>query len=474
MKKRKGKRTALVFLCVMLLLAGAVLYFGFVNDNTAIRIREFLAEKMIENNKQEKAVALYYDILNRDETHTDSYLALADIYLRDEDYEEAHDILDDGLKAAGNEELADKQWSIYEKEANLLEADGTPQAIMGFIKEIPAEELLAYYEDPSRAGRYAKEDARRWSEAVLAVAKNRLRAGDARGAESLLEDAIENPLNEFVETDAFYEALIPVYLSLGDRAVEADDINNAKYYYNKVLELDPNNKDAMEGLAKLEVEDEESKWESILITGRIKADMDINMHGLKLSVPVTMDIVMDYDGSSAGAETLNIDETVAASVLAQKYEEKQSISMYQNGKDIIMESQMTGRQRENNACLKDKLFEYIADYHALISTGKPGDTQQKINGVNCNVSHAVMKGKDYLYYLPKDMLPDGADKLMSSLEMDVTRYTAVDDGRVVRVEAQMLQADADALNALLLNYIGSFNADVSIKTMTAEFDVECK
>ncbi len=458
----------------MLLLAGAVLYFGFVNDNTAIRIREFLAEKMIENNKQEKAVALYYDILNRDETHTDSYLALADIYLRDEDYEEAHDILDDGLKAAGNEELADKQWSIYEKEANLLEADGTPQAIMGFINEIPAEELLAYYEDPSRAGRYAKEDARRWSEAVVAVAKNRLRAGDARGAENLLEDAIENPLNEFVETDAFYEALIPVYLSLGDRAVEADDINNAKYYYNKVLELDPNNKDAMEGLAKLEVEDEESKWESILITGRIKADMDINMHGLKLSVPVTMDIVMDYDGSSAGAETLNIDETVAASVLAQKYEEKQSISMYQNGKDIIMESQMTGRQRENNASLKDKLFEYIADYHALISTGKPGDKQQKINGVNCNVSHAVMKGKDYLYYLPKDMLPDGADKLMSSLEMDVTRYTAVDDGRVVRVEAQMLQADADALNALLLNYIGSFNADVSIKTMTAEFDVECK
>ncbi len=474
MRRKKGRSTLLIVLLVLLLLSAAVLYFGFVNDNTAIRIREFLAEKMLENNKQDKAVALYNDILNRDETHTDSYLALADIYLRDEDYEEAHDILDDGLRAAGNEELADKQWSIYEKEAKLLETNGTPQEIMGFIKEIPAEELLAYYEDPSRAEKYSKDDARRWSEAVVAVAKNRLRAGDARGAESLLEDAIEHPLNDFVETDAFYEALIPVYLSLGDRAVEADDVNNAKYYYNKVLELDPNNKEAMEGLAKLDVSDDESKWESIHIAGKIKANLDINMHGIKLSVPVTMDIVMDYDGSNAGAETLNIDETVAASVLSQKYEEKQSISMYQNGKDIVMESKVTGRQRENDASLKDKLFEYIADYHALISTAKPENKQQRVNGVNCNVSHATMKGKDYLYYLPKDMLPQGADKFMNSLELDVTRYTATDDGRVVRVEAQMLQADADALNALLMSYIGSFNADVSIKSMTAEFDVECK
>ena len=85
-----------------------------------------------------------------------------------------------------------------------------------------------------------------------------------------------------------------------------------------------------------------------------------------------------------------------------------------------------------------------------------------------------MKGKDYLYYLPKDMLPKGADNFMNSLEMEVVRYTAADDGRVVRVEAQMLQADADALNALLMSYIGSFNADVSIKSMIAEFDVECK
>lgn len=474
MKKKKGRQALVIILAVILLVTAAVVFFGFIYDDTAIGIREYLAGKMLEKGKTDKAVSLYFDIINRDETHTDSYLALADIYLKDEDYEEAHDILNDGLENTGSEELADKQWNIYEREARRLETDGTPQEVMGFVKAIPAEELIAYYEDPSRADKYAKEDAQRWADAVVAVANNRLRAGDARSAESLLEDAIENPLNGFVDTAVFYEAIIPVYLALGDRSYESDDTDGARYYYNKVLELDPENKSAIEGLAKLDVEDESSKWEYICIKGEIKAEMGLNMHGLKLNVPVVMDLTMEYNGSDAGRESVLIDETVSLSVLGRKNEESQSIRMYQSGNDIVMDSALTGKQREKDANLKDKLFGYIADYHALISTAKPDGTTQQVNGVKCNVSHSAMMGKNYLYYLPKDMLPDGADAFMSSLSLDVVRYTAVEDGRIVRLEAEMLSADADALNKLLMQFIGSFNADVKINSMTAVFDVECR
>ncbi len=474
MKKKKGARSLIIVLAVILFIAAVVLYFGFINNKTAIGIREFLAEKMLEKGDNDKAASLYYDILNRDDSHTDSYLALADIYLKSEDYKEAHDILDDGLECAGGEKLADKQWGIYEKEARKLETDSTPQEVMGFVKEIPAEELIAYYEDPSRAEKYSKEDAKRWSDAVVAVAKNRLRAGDARSAESLLEDAIENPLNEFVDVDVFYEAIIPVYLALGDRAYESDDIDGARYYYNKVLGLDPENKSALEGLAKLDVKDDKAQWEYICVNGKIKADLGINMHGLKLNVPVVMDLKMEYNGAAVGAESLNIDETVSISVIGNKNEESQSIRLYQSGNDIVMENRLIGRQKEENASLKDKMFEYIADYHALISTAKTDGKRQKVNGVDCDVSHSTMMGKNYLYYLPKDMLPAGTDAFMNSLSLDVTRYTAADDGRVVRVEAEMLSADADALNSLLMQFIGSFNADVSINSMTAVFDVECR
>ncbi len=472
-EKKKGIGGLLVIIAVLLLLSGAVAYFGFVNDGTAIRIREYLAEKFIENGKTDTAVKLYQDILSRDDQNKDAYLALADIYIRSKDYDEAHEILDEGLEAAGGQELADKQWSVYEREAKLIEKEGDDKALLDFVNNIPADKLKAYYEDAEEADDHAKSDAANWTKATLAIADEYFKAGDAKKAMGILEEAVMSPLNGFVDIQVFNDALIPVYLQLASEALTAEDTDSARYYYNRVLGLDPENKDATEGLAALDVEEAEDLWEYISLDCAVKTDLEINMHGLKVSMPVTLKLEMFYNGSNEGNETIDITETVSYTILGQKDQQSQFMHIYQDGKDTVIDSGLTGTQREKDTVLKDILFTFIADYHSLMSIA-PSDSQQTVNGIKCDVSHAMVQGKNYLYYMPKDMLPEGVDKLMNSLILDVTRYTAADDGRIVRIEADMKQVDADAVNDMLSTYIGSINADISVKSMTVVIDVDAK
>jgi Tfp pilus assembly protein PilF len=114
-KKKKGTGILIAILLFVILAGAAVVFFGFINDPTAIEIRRYLAGKYVEKGNDDKAESLYYDILNRDETDTSSYLALGDIYLRSEDLEDAHEILREGLEYAPSQDIALKEWSVYEK-----------------------------------------------------------------------------------------------------------------------------------------------------------------------------------------------------------------------------------------------------------------------------------------------------------------------------------------------------------------------
>ena len=474
-KKKSGAKVLLIISVIMLLLTACIVYFGFVNNETAIPIREYIAVKLLEQGKYSSAENIYYDILNRDETNSDAYLALADIYLRDKDFEEAHDILAEGLECAPCEAIADKKWGVYEKEARLVEEEGTDKEILSFVNDIPADELLEYFDDASRAEKYAKEDAERWLGATLSIAKEFSGHGDHAGAQTVLETALNDPLNEFVDLDAINQALIPVFLEQGNLALAAGDPQkNARYFFNRVLELDPENKDAMDGLAKLNAIEKKDPWKKIDMNAVVKLDLDVNMHGIKLSIPVVVNATALYDGRNTGFETLDIDELITLTVLGQKEEQSESIKIYQQAKDIVVDSRITGKQLEKNANLKDMIFGFIADYHALISSAPLEDKTEMINGIECNVSRTNMKGKDYLYFTPKNTLPDGTDAFMKSLSLVVVRYTAAKDGRVVRVEGTMTDADEDALNDLITQLVGRINADVSVRSMTVTIDVDCK
>ncbi len=476
MKKKKGGAKAFIIVSfLLLLLTGCVIYFGFINNKTAVPIREFIAAKLIEQGKYSKAETVYYDILTRDETNTDAYLALADIYIRDKDYKEAHEILAEGLECSPCEAIADMKWGVYEKEARLVEEEGSDKEILAFVNEIPADDLLKYYDDVSGAEKYAKEDAQRWLNATLSIAESFSKHGDYAGAQTVLEDAKNDPLNEYVDLDAIDRALIPVLLEQGKQALAAGDPQkNARYFFNRVLELDPENKDALDGLAKLDESEKKDPWKKIDINAVVRLDLDVNMHGIKLSLPVVVNATALYDGRRSGAETIDIEELTTVTVLGQKQEQSETLKIYQEGKDIVMESKLTGKQREKNVFLNETLFNFISDYHALISSAPYESGTQQINGVECKVSRASMRGKDYLYFTPKNTIPDGVDTFMKTLTMDVVRYTAADDGRVVRVEAAMTDADEDALNDLITQFVGKINADVSVKSMTVTVDVDCK
>ena len=475
MKKKKGLTALLIILALLVLTGAGVIFFGFVHDPSAIAIRHYIARKMVEKGNDDKAETLYYNILSRDETDQECYLALGDIYIRSEDYDDAHEILDEGLQYAPCQDIADKQWYVYELEADLVAAEGAGKELLAFVNDIPAEELREYFDDQSDADKYAKEDAKRWTESILALAKRNFDHGDAAGAQTILEDAVDRPLNEFVDIQAFNDMLITVYLKQGNDALAANDKDhNAKYFFDRVLALDPENQEALDGLAKLTVmEDEAKKWKSVDISAVVKSDLKLNVHGLRLSVPVTLICNAVYDGKVEGSETLKIDEDVTLSVLGQKQQQSESINIYQDRKDLVVESRLTGTQREKDTSLKEMFFVFIDDYHSIISAS-PFEGEQTIKGIRCNVSHATMKGKDYLYYIPKDLMPDGAETLIKSLTLDVTRYTAVDDGRVVRVEAEMLTVDSDAINELIQPYLGGSNTDVTMESLTVTIDVVAK
>ena len=475
MKKKKGLTALLIILALLILIGAGVIFFGFINDPTAIGIRRYIAQKMVEKGDDDKAETLYYDILSRDETDADSYLALGDIYIRAEEYDDAHEILEEGLQYAPCQDIADKQWYVYELEADLVAEAGPGKELLAFVNDIPAEELREYFDDQSDADKYAKDDAKRWTDSILALAKRNMDHGDAAGAQTILEDAIDQPINEFADIQAFNEMLITVYLKQGNDALAANDKDhNAKYFFDKVLALDPENKDALDGLAKLSaMEDESKKWKTVDIAAVVKSDLKLNIHGLQLSAPVTLTCNAVYDGRTEGSETLKIDEDVTLSVLGQKQQKSASFNIYQDRKDLVIESKLTGAQREKDTSLKEMFFGFIDDYHSLISAS-PYEGEQNIKGIKCNVSHATMKGKDYLYYIPKDMLPDGTEELLKSITLDVTRYTAVDDGRVVRVEAEMLTVDSDAINELIKPYLGDTNTDVTMESLTVIMDVVAK
>ena len=397
------------------------------------------------------------------------------IYIRAEEFDDAHEILEEGLQYAPCQDIADKQWYVYELEADMVAEGGAGKELLDFVNGIPAEELLEYFDDQSDADKYAKDDAKRWSESILALAQRNMDHGDAAGAQAILEDALDNPLNDFVDIQAFNDMLITVYLKQGNDALAANDKDhNAKYFFDRVLALDPENQEALEGLEKLSaIEDEAKKWKSVDISATVKSDLQLDVHGLKLSVPVTVICNAIYDGKVEGSESLNIDEDVTLSVLGQKQQQKESINIYQDRKDLVIESRLTGNQREKDTSLKEMFFGFIDDYHTLISAA-PFEGEQTIKGIKCNVSHATMKGKDYLYYIPRDMLPDGVEGILKSVTLDVTRYTAVDDGRVVRVEAEMLTVDSDALNDLIAPYLGSNNTDVTMESLSVIIDVVAK
>lgn len=474
-KKKKGTGILIAILLFVILAGAAVVFFGFINDPTAIEIRRYLAGKYVEKGNDDKAESLYYDILNRDETDTSSYLALGDIYLRSEDLEDAHEILREGLEYAPSQDIALKEWSVYEKEAKQIEAGGAGKELLDFVNSIPADDLRGYMDDKGAADKYAKDDARRWGDSILALAKMHMDHADAPGAQKILEDAIDAPLNEFADLDAFTDMLIDVYLAQGNTALESGDKDkNAKYFFDKVLALDPQNKEALEGLAKLSsMEDDSQKWKKIDIDAVVKAELLVNMHGIKLTVPVTVKIDAFYDGTSPGAEVLTVDEDLTLSMLGRKEEQSESIKVYQDLKDMVIESDLTGRQVEKNTSLKDTLFEFIADYQAIAGAA-PVSGSQTVNGIRCDVRKTTMKGKDYLYYTPRDIMPDGAETLCTSLVLDVTRYTAADDGRVVRVEATMQNIDQDALAELIAPYLAGLKADITIESLDAVIDVDCK
>ena len=82
-KKYKITIIATVLLTLLVLLT---VHFVFINDETYVSLRMWLAEKQVEKGNYEKAEELYRKVIERDRRQFDAYLAIAEIYNKDERY----------------------------------------------------------------------------------------------------------------------------------------------------------------------------------------------------------------------------------------------------------------------------------------------------------------------------------------------------------------------------------------------------
>lgn len=140
-KKGKGGVIALVIAAVLLIGAGVGCALYFTGDAYVSRKNMKLAEECFDGEEYEEALEYYEKALKLDSGLTEAYIRTADIYLLEEKYGEAIEILEKGLKKTREDE--DSQEEIEEKIAEIERLEN--EAATAKLQEYLENELEPQY-----------------------------------------------------------------------------------------------------------------------------------------------------------------------------------------------------------------------------------------------------------------------------------------------------------------------------------------
>ncbi|MBR1471124.1 MAG: tetratricopeptide repeat protein, partial [Lachnospiraceae bacterium] len=132
----RRKQILAIVILLVLLCGSAGIYFGYINDKSYVAIRMRLAEMHLEQERDEKAEALYLKVLNCDAQNTEAYLALGGLYMEQERYTDAIDLLKKAYDLTGEKRsFRGPLTEAYLARAEELMDKGEPKTAIALLKK---------------------------------------------------------------------------------------------------------------------------------------------------------------------------------------------------------------------------------------------------------------------------------------------------------------------------------------------------
>lgn len=247
-EKKAGNKGPIIVLVVILLLvigagAGAAIYFTSAGYNINKNLKQ--AQQCFEEQEYEDALDYYDKALDLDDTLVDAYLKSADIYVLQNEYESAIDLLAKGRKRTGELEeaetlLRDKLAEVYQAAADYYAGQGDYnqayallkegiEELGGSVQEAGQDELYLMAELTAKLEKlYLSEAEKYLADGNYNMARDVLKTGaSAAGSHTLFEKLVETYSREaeqYLEQKSYYDALWALNdgaLATGDESLTA-------------------------------------------------------------------------------------------------------------------------------------------------------------------------------------------------------------------------------------------------------------
>lgn len=455
----KQYKITIIATIVVFLLGLLTVYFAFINDETYVSLRMWLAEKQMEKEHYEKAEELYRKVIDRDYRQLDAYLAIAGIYNKDERYANTIVLLKKAYDTNGETELVVPELTAaFNKRAEQLIAQSDPKQAIDLLEN--AQE------------RYVTAESVRdmLSQAYLGRAQQIKEAGELENALSFLT----KPDPEKVDYEVFRQFRIDGFTELGGQALIEDDKTTAKQYYSMVLLLDPDNAEVKAIMDRLS-EDGKEEITSFSVNGYGEGTITaVVFGGFRVDVPIDMEYYIHYDGNDPEKAQLHY-LVHAKTELMGRTEEIYREGCYIQEEDILESYQRSSGNAafsysERSGDLSAAAEGAFTRYEQLAHEGSTDENSVNYNFGLCMIKRDHKSGKDYL------PLFDGADlgeyeSMLRALDVASVRYILLDGDHVTHVEADLSGSDATQLLAMAKEELSGIDAEMSLSSLKIHFDI---
>ena len=257
------------------------------DEKAQVMTRLTLANLYLSTGKKEKAIDEYNLILEHDNLPERLFLQLADIYLKDEIYSSAVYVLNRAReKGYDNDKIKEALAAVYLKsgdaenafvytkdellkiqclleQGKYTEANNKLLSLPDEYKQIPKYySLMAQYyysiKDFDKALEFVEEFSKKQPNSPLTYQMKALIYEEKNddynshlnwGRYNMLRGNRDIAVNEFLSAVQYNDKDVNVLFTLADMLTENKEINHAAEYYEKIVKIDPKNKEALRKLA---------------------------------------------------------------------------------------------------------------------------------------------------------------------------------------------------------------------------------
>lgn len=257
------------------------------DEKAQVMTRLTLANLYLSTGKKEKAIDEYNLILEHDNLPEEIFLQLADIYLKDEIYSSAVYVLNRAReKGYDNDKIKEALAAVYLKsgdaenafvytkdellkiqclleQGKYTEANNKLLSLPDEYKQIPKYySLMAQYyysiKDFDKALEFVEEFSKKQPNSPLTYQMKALIYEEKNddynshlnwGRYNMLRGNRDIAVNEFLSAVQYNDKDVNVLFTLADMLTENKEINHAAEYYEKIVKIDPKNKEALRKLA---------------------------------------------------------------------------------------------------------------------------------------------------------------------------------------------------------------------------------